>query len=84
MANEQRLAERFPEEQLSSVAVLVGLLEDPIRHMRGGDDDGVAGAALSVYRLTFATLQAHLAQRTKPSPAEVAELVAFCVRGATR
>jgi len=83
VANEQRLAERFPEEHQSSVAVLVGLLEDPIRRLRGGDD-GVAGAALAVYRLTFATLHAHLAQRTKPSPADVAEVVAFCVRGAGR
>jgi hypothetical protein len=36
-----------------------------------------------VYRLTFATLGAHLAAGTKPTKNEVSELVSFCLRGAT-
>lgn len=84
VASEQRLAELFPDEQQTSVDLLVSLLDGPIRRL--GRDPGADGqaqpAALLTYRLTFATLQAHLAAGTKPSGGDVEDLVRFCLRGA--
>jgi AcrR family transcriptional regulator len=83
--SEQRLAERFPEEQEASVERLVGLLREPIARLRGGgtDPDRVSRAATMVYRLVFATLRAHLTDRTKPTAKESEALVTFCLLGAT-
>jgi AcrR family transcriptional regulator len=93
--SEERLAELFPEEQQASVDLLLGLLYEPIRHLRGasngrarssGDitDDALRQVAVMVYRLAFATLRSHLAAGTKPSPGETEDLVAFCIGGVTR
>jgi len=72
VANQDRLAEVFPQEQQDSVDLLVGLLE-------------AAGAdrldAVAVYRLTFATLHDHLARATSPTPDEVDHLAGFALRG---
>jgi AcrR family transcriptional regulator len=81
--SEQRLAELFPQEQLVSVELLVGLLRDPIARLRGtkkrqhADDT----AATMVYQLTFAVLRAHLVAGTKPDAAENSALIDFCLRG---
>jgi len=89
--SEQRLSELFPDEQQTSVDLLIGLLDEPISRL-GDSFDGGAGTggrdavhttAVMVYRLTFATLRSHLAAGTKPNPGEIEELVAFCLRGAT-
>ena len=82
--NERRLAELFPEEQQTSVDLLVALLEEPIREMNGGSDLSAHRNAVLVYRLTFATLAVHLAGGTRPTARETNELVAFCLRGAER
>jgi len=82
--SEQHLSTLFSEEQLSSVDLLVGLLHEPIRGLRGssnGSPEQVASVATIVYRLTFATLRAHLAAGTKPTKDEVCELVSFCLQG---
>jgi AcrR family transcriptional regulator len=80
VASEQRLAELFPDEQQSSIDLLVGLLDGPIGKLRG--DKGAAhDAATLTYRLTFATLQAHLGAGTKPSARDTESLVQFCLRG---
>jgi AcrR family transcriptional regulator len=82
VANELRLAEQFPEEQHASVELLIGLLLRPVMDLGGARTEEAAhGRATAVYRLTFATLQSHLAEGTKPSAREVDELVAFCLRG---
>ena len=47
-----------------------------------GRREQVAHVATIVYRLTFATLRAHLAAGTKPTTDEVSALVSFCLRGA--
>jgi hypothetical protein len=76
----------FPEEQQSSVDLLVRLLHEPIRGLRGGlghdSSEKVAALATMVYRLAFATLRAHLVAGTKPTRDEVSELVSFCLQGA--
>jgi len=82
VANQDRLAERFPEEHGASVDALVDLLDEPVRTLRGGAG-GARQSALLVYRVTFATLQAHLARGTKPTAGETRRLVAFCERGVT-
>ncbi len=83
--SEQHLSTLFPEEQQSSVDLLVRLLHKPIRGLRRGSGDGsseqVASVATMVYRLTFATLRAHLAAGTRPTQDEISELVSFCLQG---
>jgi AcrR family transcriptional regulator len=83
--SEQHLSTVFSEEQQSSVDLLVGLLHEPVRGLRRGSGSGsseqVASLATMVYRLTFATLRAHLAAGTKPTKEEVALLVSFCLQG---
>jgi AcrR family transcriptional regulator len=83
--SEQRLAELFPEDQQSSVDLLVGLLEDPVATLQGGRrrSDHVSATAVMIYRLTFATLRSHLVARTRPTEAETNGLVEFSLRGAT-
>jgi AcrR family transcriptional regulator len=83
--SEERLAELFPAEQEASIERLVGLLHEPIGRLQGPrrDPERVAGAAMMVYRLVFATLRSHLAARTKPDATESDQLVAFCLLGAT-
>lgn len=91
--SEQRLSELFPDEQQASVDLLIGLLDEPIRRLRGasggerrnGNDreETVRSAAVMVYRLTFATLRSHLAAGTKPDATETEDLVGFCIRGVT-
>lgn len=93
VTSEQRLSELFPEEQRASVDLIIGLLDDPISRLSGPsankghtEDDGsnaARGAAVMVYRLTFATLRSHLACGTKPIASETEDLVRFCLRGAT-
>jgi AcrR family transcriptional regulator len=83
--SERHLSTLFPEEQQSSVDLLVRLLYEPIRGLRGGSghdsSEQVAALATMVYRLTFATLGPHLVAGTKPTREEVSELVSFCLQG---
>ncbi len=84
--SERHLSTLFPEEQQWSVDLLVRLLHEPLRGLRqGAADDSpeqVAALAILVYRVTFATLGAHLVAGTKPTRDEVSLLVSFCLRGA--
>jgi len=83
VSSEQRLAELFPEEQQSSVDLLVAPLRAPISRLGApSGPDAAAYAALCIYRLTFATLRAHLVGRHQPRPEETEALVSFCLRGA--
>ncbi|MBV8462925.1 MAG: hypothetical protein JO368_06505 [Acidimicrobiales bacterium] len=60
----------------------MGLLDEPVRALRrDGSPEQVASLASMVYRVTFATLRAHLAAGTRPAKGEVTELVSFCLRG---
>jgi AcrR family transcriptional regulator len=93
VANEDRLAEAFPAEHEASFELLFGLLADSVGRLPGRPvpPRGSAGPrpkagadgrrdAEAVYRLTFATLHAHLLRRTVPSSDEVDHLVRFCLR----
>jgi len=88
LANQDRLAEAFPQEQQASFDLLVGLLVDALEgHPHDGSRRSTRGAALAarrdaeaVYRLAFATLHTHLARRSQASPDEVDHLVRFALR----
>ena len=73
LANQARLAEQFPEEQQSSVDLLVDLVAPAVPSRADAE---------AIYRLTFATLLDHLNRGTRPSRAETDELVRFSLRGA--
>ncbi len=82
-----RLREAFPAEHAESEAVLIGLLTDVIT--AGVADKAFASAdpardALAIYRLTLASMEAHLFARTTPSKAEIAHLVDFALRAIRR
>ena len=86
VVNQDRLAEAFPDEQHASVTLLVDLLRSALGAPGGGADavapgDTVRRGCESVYRLTFATLHDHLLRRTRPTAAEVEDVVIFALRG---
>ena len=84
--SEQRLAELFPQQQHTSVELLLDLLSEPIERLQGTKRRQVLDttrAASMVYQLTFAVLRSHLVAGTKPDARETEVLVAFCLRGVT-
>lgn len=85
VAHQDRLVERFPVEQQASVDLLIDQLGALLDDVRGGEceiDRGTSRRdAEAAYRLVFATLQAHLVRRTRPTEDEAAHLVQFIVRG---
>jgi AcrR family transcriptional regulator len=86
MLSEQRLAERFPQEQQASVERLVHLLREALAQITGAGrrkPSDVGSTASMVYLLVFAVLRTHLVAGTKPASREVDALVGFCLRGAT-
>jgi AcrR family transcriptional regulator len=74
-----RLAERFPDEQRESVALMIGLLDEPVRELGGGRD--VARDAAAVYHLAVGAMEQHVRDRTRPTRAEIDHLVGFALRG---
>jgi AcrR family transcriptional regulator len=77
LANQDRLAEQFPDEQQASVDLLVALLADAITQV--APKRPATRDALVVYHAAFGALHRHLAHGTKPAPAEVDHLVQFCL-----
>ena len=83
-ANEDRLAELFPEEQRESMDLLMGLLIEPLdqAHSALSSPEGSGADAEAIYRLVFGVLRGHLILRTRPSASELEHVVRFCLRGA--
>ncbi|HVM66741.1 MAG TPA: TetR/AcrR family transcriptional regulator [Acidimicrobiales bacterium] len=81
MANEARLAERFPEEQQASVDLLVGLLVPAVSELAGGRPADARRDADAVYHLAFGALRRHLVRGTQPGRAEVEHLSRFALAG---
>jgi AcrR family transcriptional regulator len=83
-ANEDRLAERFPDEHRASVDQLVGQLVSALRRLGPGGKAKVEAQrdAEAIYELAFGTLHRHLTVRSRPTPAEVDHVVRFALRGA--
>jgi AcrR family transcriptional regulator len=84
VANEDRLAQLFPAEQQASVDMLVDLLAGALSDAvaESEDPEQIRRDAEAIFRLTFATLQAHLIRGTRPTAQSVDELSRFCLRGA--
>jgi AcrR family transcriptional regulator len=83
-ANEDRLAERFPDEHRGSVDLLVDQLAGAVRDLdpRRKTKSEARRDAETIYELTFGTLHRHLMRRTTPTAAETEHLVRFVLRGA--
>jgi AcrR family transcriptional regulator len=85
VANESRLAEKFPVEQQASVDLLLDLLIPEIKGLRaasrGKANGRVRADAQAVYHLAFGSLRHHLARGTRASRAEIDHLTAFALAG---
>jgi AcrR family transcriptional regulator len=81
VANEARLAERFPAEQQASVDVLAGLLVAPICELGGRRRADARRDADAIYHLAFGALRRHLTRGTAPARAETEHLARFALRG---
>ena len=83
VANTGRIAEQFPDEHAASLLgpldLLVAALADAAADgsLTPADEERDAQA---VSDLVFATMERHVLARTRPSPAELRALVAFCER----
>ena len=80
VANEARLAERFPAEQQSSVDLITGLLVTPICDLNGGRRADARRDADAIYHLAFGALRRHLTRGTTPTRAEIEHLSRFALR----
>jgi AcrR family transcriptional regulator len=84
LVHQDHLAEKFPEEQRASVELLLELLLPPLERLGGG---GARAAqrrdALAIYHLTFGLMRQHAIDRTAPTEAETAHVVAFTLAGAS-
>jgi AcrR family transcriptional regulator len=78
LVQSDRLAERFPDAQRGSIALLIGLLEAPLRDLGAGRDAPRDAAA--IYHLTIGAMEQHVRDRTRPSRAEIDHLVRFALR----
>jgi AcrR family transcriptional regulator len=84
VAHTARIAEQFPEEHAASLRGPFDLLA---RAVAEGEAHGslapadVERDAQAVDDLVFAAMERHVLARTRPSPADVRALVAFCERG---
>jgi AcrR family transcriptional regulator len=81
VANEARLAERFPAEQQASVDLLVGLLVESIVELNASKRAEARRDADAVYHLAFGALRRHLTRGTRPTRGEVDHLARFALRG---
>jgi AcrR family transcriptional regulator len=87
VANQDRLAEAFPEEHQASIDLLIGLLAGAIEKI----PDGATGKtrrrnearadATATYHLAFGMLHSHLTYRTQPRAAQIDHLVRFSLSG---
>ena len=77
LANLDRLAEGYPEEQRASAVAMVAPLEEAL--VSAGVPDPAAQAHL-VYLVVVAAMHEHIRDRTKPAPRDVDRLVTFCLR----
>jgi len=85
VANQDRLADRFPSEQQSSFDLLLELLAEPLARMGASRDRRTTKRdAEAIYYATFGALRAHLFRGTRPGSAEVDHLVQFCLNGAAK
>jgi AcrR family transcriptional regulator len=80
----QRLSERYAEEQLASVQLLLELLQPAI--VAGVSEGRFAAldptlASTYIYDVAVTVMEDHVVRGVKPSRRETAELVAFCLRG---
>lgn len=71
MANQDRMADAFPEEHRATVDLLI----DQLAQVLDRED------AVAIYHLVFGALHAHLKWRTAPNKREISHLVQFALRG---
>ena len=87
VANQDRLAEVFPQEHQASIDLLIGLLAATIEHAPGGATGKARrrteahADATAIYHLAFGTLHSHLTHRTKPTAAQIEHVVRFSLAG---
>jgi AcrR family transcriptional regulator len=86
MANLDRIAEQYPDEQRRSVDVLVELLVDAVTRLRGLPEPTIdeRGDAEAIYHLTVGAMEEYIRYRTAPTDDQVSRLSAFALAGLAR
>jgi AcrR family transcriptional regulator len=86
MANLDRIAEQYPDEQQRSVDVLLDLLVDAITRSRNLREPTVEERfdAQAIYHLAIEAMHEHIRYRTAPTEVEIDRMVAFCLAGLCR
>ena len=74
--NGPRLADRFPDELASSRSELVETLAPAVQALDGSHEDAAFICDLALARMNDA-----IAQRRRPHPDEIRNLIAFCIAG---
>jgi AcrR family transcriptional regulator len=90
LANQDRLAEAFPEEQRASVDLLIDQLARALEGINGNGAGRksrraeIRHNAEAIYYMVFGVLHHHLVDGTVPSAGEINHLVGFVLRGTDR
>jgi hypothetical protein len=77
LANLDRLAARYPREQLAAEQAMVGPLEAALRELGSTD---VHRDARAIYLLAVAAMHENIQRERRPAKGETAHLVAFCLK----
>jgi AcrR family transcriptional regulator len=83
LANLDRLAEQYPEDQQESVDLLLGLLEGALGQM-GVPRWRLGLDAVAIYHLAVGTMHQHIRDRSRPSAGEVEHVIEFSLAAVAR
>lgn len=80
VVNLERLAERYPDEQVASERLLIDQLAGALAHCGDLEPADPLDDATAVYHLAIGELTRHLRHRTTPGPTDVERVVDFALR----
>jgi hypothetical protein len=85
LANLDRLAEQYPRDQQASVDLLISLVEGALRMQRPAIPPArVRLDANAIYHLAIGTMHQHIRDHTRPTAAEVEQVIEFSLAAVAR
>jgi AcrR family transcriptional regulator len=83
LANLDRLAEQYPQDQQESVDLLIGLLEGALAQL-GIPAERLRLDAVAIYHLAIGTMHQHIRDRTRPGAGEIEHVIQFSLAAVAR